>query len=133
MNSKEEANIRLLMNNKKILTILIITGALSVVFFLPLRLAEKYTCLYHQLVDYDKALPPAEDMAKETAPSIGGIQENKEQQAWQGRIMLDIYLKRYAFIWWASLALTAFCIFCLRRISAQADIKQTRKYNGGLV
>ncbi len=112
------------------------------IFFFPISLGERYTCLYHRLFNshdqvnentkptssYDKGKRKSElsenyagnDLKNDEAAVQDNSSEQKESGqeliSAHGSVLLDKYIHYYAFPWWISVALTALSIFLWKRL-----------------
>ena len=83
--------------------ILLLTSMTGAVFFFPINLNEKYTCLYHRLYDNsDNGHAISLDIPAVTRPAMD-------------HELLDSYIKSYAFLWWASMAVLFLVVIGMRK------------------
>ena len=102
--------------NKTVLSIMLLVAIIGSIFFLPIYLDAKYTCLYHLFFNTENPVHNSENLTD-------GITDNQNQQKnsnhnmhKHGEKMLNMYMSNYAFIWWSSLALAVFCVYQLNHI-----------------
>lgn len=97
--------------------ILLVIAAFGGLMFFPIQLSDGYTCFYHRIFDpenpVDQHTHEHSDMLTEDHHSIG---------------LMDVYMDKYAFLWWGSLGLIAYCIFRLRK---EKTVNSTSEFNGG--
>lgn len=102
-------------NNIKSGIIILFTLALAGgIFFMPMQLNGKYTCFYHRLIDKNQPV---------SANHAGnGVMQSKNKSRpgealpnmhSHGDDMVEMYISRYAFFWWGSIALLAFVVYVL--------------------
>lgn len=89
------------MGKKYIVILMIFLGILGSIIFFPVNIKDQYTCLFHMLSD-------GRLLSMKT-----GFFQSKEM-IHQSR--LDMYLNRFAYIWWGSLILFTYSVVVLRKI-----------------
>jgi hypothetical protein len=115
-----------------ILYALVVITAAGSVFFFPLIIAEKYTCYYHQIFDHTHPVVEGninEPLAGKNKNKTGSDNHySRHKTHAQGNnisqhhssLMLQNYLRQYAFAWWASVGVLALCIYLLVNLKKQA-------------
>jgi len=95
------------------LGIIIVIAGLGSVLFFPVNIGGRYTCFYHRLFDLPQApsMVPVADRHKQYFAD----QEGNSPFSYHQSVLLHNYLHRYAFIWWGSVSILAFCIFIRRK------------------
>jgi len=70
--------------------------------FFPVQFSDGYTCFYHRIFDSD--YPVGDHVHND------GLKGDHHSTG-----LMDAYVGHYAFFWWGSLALLAYCIYRLKR------------------
>lgn len=102
-------------NKKKIIYLMVLIGALTgACLFFPVQLEGGSTCLFQYVFNVEH------DMEKQHIFSNNIMQNLHTHTAGSG---LDVYLRHYAFIWWASLGLFVLSFYHLRRYTRTQGVK----------
>ena len=99
--------------NKTLLSLLLLFGISGSVFFLPIHLDSKYTCLYHQFFNNENPVHKSEIHHEDQDNDQYQLRSAGHGMNSHGEEMLNMYISHYAFSWWSSLALAAFSIYQL--------------------
>ena len=110
-----------------LIVVLLITAA-GTVFFFPMNIGGKYTCLYHRIFDHsqpvsnvnitDQHQEGKQDLSKSGYhyPSDVTSKQDNTESLHHDSVLLDNYLHRYAFPWWGSVGILALCISFLLKL-----------------
>ncbi len=91
------------MKTRRLAMVFLLTGILGGLFFFPFPFSESYTCIYHRVFNADE--PVIENSAGSHRHLPGTTAHH----------LLDSYIKGYAFLWWASLAMVVGALLNVRR------------------
>jgi hypothetical protein len=128
--------IRILGSTKNYLIIGILITTLGTVFFFPLNIDGRYTCLYHRIFDHshpvskevnfeNRYIHPQDFDQSENKSSTVDDRENSDNtennmiNTHHRSVLLENYLNQYAFAWWLSIGLLAFSIFMWLKLKKQ--------------
>lgn len=102
---------------KPLLLLLLAIGLAGAVVFFPFNIENRYTCLYHRLLEPEHGIihaGSAADGARSESVAGNGQFSTLDHHG----DLLAGYLSPFGFAWWGSLALTAFAAYALRRMPA---------------
>lgn len=101
------------LRNTKILLLgmVIIIAFSGSIFFFPMNIDGKYTCLYHRLIDHSHPL---------TDVMISDHKMNHHHST-----LLSNYLHLYALPWWISIGLVSLCIYLVLRFRNSVAKKES--------
>lgn len=86
---------------KYLFIILIVSGIIGVIFFFPVNLNDKYTCLYHRMFFENHG---GEHLQHNAIAADHGMNS-----------LLQHYIGHYALLWWASIAVFTISIILLKK------------------
>ena len=97
--------------NKKILLLILFPGIVGVLFFFPVQMSGRYTCVYHRLFEAENPVTGVnmENNNSTATEEPAGTHDHSESP------FLHRYLHNYAILWWISLLLIVFSIYGLRQ------------------
>jgi hypothetical protein len=101
------------------LAALIVTAVLGSVLFFPMNIGGRYTCFYHRIFEASHpvfgANVPAHAHSRVQNYSEPNKNHNNGKEEMNTSLhdspLLDAYLNSYAFIWWGSVGVLAFCLY----------------------
>jgi len=118
---------------RAVLVIIIILTCFGIIFFFPLSIDEKYTCLYHRV--FDQANPVSnivkgdhhsehvaqsdEINSADTGTDNYNESENQINNRLHGSVLLDTYLEQYVLIWWVCVGLFGISLFWMKKFNAE--------------
>ncbi len=117
--------------------ILLITSA-GAVFFFPMNIGGQYTCFFHRIFDHGHPVsefPVTSDHGETHVNSSSTTHQDMNNHAGGMDIsetghhsseLLDNYLQKYAFPWWASIGLLALCIYLLLKIKGNITENESK-------
>jgi hypothetical protein len=101
---------------KNIIFLLFLLGLAGGIFFMPMQINGRYTCFYHRMFDAGK---PVTSRSTASGKMESNQKGRRPGEAFPERHthdddMVEMYINRYAFFWWSSMALLIYCLFRLR-------------------
>ena len=88
--------------------------------FFPVQIQDGYTCLFHRLFNYENPVKVDTHHHHNTAVAMQHEESN----------FLSFYLHRYAFIWWASVALAVVSGYSIWKIQNKITLLHTKEHGG---
>jgi len=126
----------------KYLIIGIVITTSGTVFFFPVTIDGRYTCVFHRIFDHSHPVSNVvngegvhihsevnnqsdNSHSLNTDRNINRETESKINHTTHGSVLLDKYLETYAFLWWLSVGLLALSIFMWLNLNKKIKIKQS--------
>jgi hypothetical protein len=113
-------------NYRYLFLIMLGIGIVGVVFFFPMQINSRYTCLYHRLIQPDNLsvikhkMPgysgdsladPCHPQSNNMASNQSNINHEKSVTEFHTSDLLNRYIHGYAWFWWGSILLLAFAFY----------------------
>ncbi len=108
------------LKNKKISELALLVALIGGLLFFPVEMKDGYTCLFHRLFNYDDPVKVNKHNHETTTDAM-----QQEDSA-----MLSFYLHRYAFIWWASIALAVLSGYSIWKLKNRLILTHTEQHGG---
>ena len=114
-------------------------GIIGVVFFFPMQINSRYTCLYHRLTQPDNHSVIMQKMSGYSGDSLTGscdpqstkIASNQSHTKHERSVtefhsseLLDRYIHGYAWFWWGSILLLAFTFYLGKQQKQSGNTKR---------
>jgi len=116
------------MKKTVILNLLLFIGLGGSLLFFPLKIADRYTCIFH-FGSAPSGVPPltAEPNGSAAEKNSGYTGVNPSDG------MLDFYIRHFSWLWWGSIGLAVFSAIYLINRSKKKELLKHEKPSGGLV
>ena len=110
-------------SKKFYLGLIILIAASGTIFFFPLNIGGRYTCFYHRIFDSPQSIASADGSYMQDDYRSG--QDIHIESPQQYADLLHNYLKKYAFIWWGSVGILAFCIYVFLKLKKTTNMNNS--------
>ncbi len=114
------------MKKKITLSLLLLIGLGGSFLFFPVKIGERYTCLFHFNSLEQGKTPQAAEQAGFIQPDSSDMITERHSNR-----MLRYYIKHFSFLWWGSLGLTVLSFLYLSGFNNKKEFSKQKKLSGG--